>query len=80
MTSIELRKFHQAQPFQPFDIYIADGRKVQVDHSELLAVSPSGRTLAVYDESDAAEIIDLLLVTSLKRRSGKQPHRTSRRR
>jgi len=80
MTTIELKKFHQAQPFHPFDIFIADGRKIRVEHPELLAISPSGRTLAVYDNSDAAEIVDLLLVTSLKRANGKHPPRTPRQR
>jgi hypothetical protein len=64
MTTEQIRKFHQAKPFKPFSIYLADGREVKVNHPELLALG--GRTIAVFDETDAAEVIDLPLVTSLK--------------
>jgi hypothetical protein len=64
MTTEQIRKFHQARPFLPFEIYLADGRSVKVNHPEMLALG--GRTIAVFDEPEAAEIIDLLLVTSLK--------------
>ena len=64
MTTEQIRKFHQAQPFRPFSINLADGRSIPVNHPELLALG--GRTIAVFEEPDAAEIIDLLLVTTLK--------------
>jgi hypothetical protein len=60
---------HQARPFQPFDIHLADGRSIPVHHPELLAVTSGGRTIGVAVEDDAIEVIDLLLVTSLKPRS-----------
>ena len=60
---------HQARPFKPFDIHLADGRSIPVDHPELLAITSSGRTIGVAVQEDAIEIIDLLLVTSLKPRS-----------
>ena len=39
MTVDQLRRMHQARPFQPFEIYLADGRSIAVDHPELLAIS-----------------------------------------
>jgi len=48
---------------------LADGRSVSVNHPELLLVASGGRTIAVEVEPDAVEIIDLLLVSSLKPRS-----------
>jgi len=69
MTTEQLRKLHQQRPFQPFDIYLADGRTVPVDHPELLAQSSSGRTIGVGVPDGTIEIIDLLLVTSLKPRA-----------
>ena len=69
MTTQQLRTMHQARPFQPFDIHLADGRSIPVDHPELLAMTPGGRTISVAVHEDAFEVIDLLLVTSLKPRS-----------
>jgi hypothetical protein len=76
MTIEQLRKMHQARPFQPFDIHLADGRAFAVDHPEFLAQSPTGRTIFVGLPDGTLEIIDLLLVTSLKaRRNGARRRR-----
>jgi hypothetical protein len=69
MTIEQLRKLHQARPFRPFDIYLADGRSLPVDHPELLAIPPPGRTVGVGLDDGTIEIVDLLLVTSLKPRA-----------
>jgi hypothetical protein len=69
MTVDQLRKMHQAKPFQPFDIHLADGKSVPVEHPEMLAISPPGRTIGVGVADGTIEIIDLLLVTSLKPRA-----------
>lgn len=68
MTNEELRRLHMAQPFRPFDIHLADGRTLTVDHPEFLAQTPTGRTIAVADAAGVLEIVDLLLVVSLKPR------------
>jgi hypothetical protein len=68
MTIEQLRHLHQAQPFQPFDIHLADGRSLPVEHPEFLAQSPTGRTIAVGHADGVLEIVDLLLVVSLKPR------------
>jgi hypothetical protein len=69
MVTIEqLRLLHQAQPFRPFDILLANGRTFAVEHPEFLAQSQTGRTIAVADSDDALAIVDLLLVVSLKPR------------
>jgi hypothetical protein len=66
MTIEQLRQMHRAQPFQPFEIHLADGRSITVSHSELLAMQGQGRTVAVALPNGVFEIVDLLLVTSLK--------------
>jgi hypothetical protein len=66
MTIEQLRNFHEARPFRPFEICLADGRSIPVDHPEFLSRSVSGRTIGVALDNDAIEVIDLLLVTSLK--------------
>ncbi len=68
MTFEQLQKMHRARPFRPFDIHLADGRTLPVEHPEMLAVPPPGRTIGVGCADGTIEIVDLLLVTSL------QPH------
>ncbi len=66
MTIGEVRRLYEAQPFQPFVMHMADGRSLPVVHREFLAMSPSGRTVVVYQPDESFDIVDLLLVTDLK--------------
>jgi hypothetical protein len=66
---------YQARPFQAFDIYLADGRSIPVEHPEVLAIPPPGRTIGVGLADGTIEIVDLLLVTSLKPRANGAPRR-----
>lgn len=66
MTIEQLRNVHQAQPFHPFTIHLADGRTLLVPHRDFLSHSPSGRTVIVYGEGDSFSIVDLLLVTEIE--------------
>ena len=74
MTVEQLRSLHQAQPYRPFRIHLADGRSLDVKHPEMLA-HEGGRTVIVYVASERFEIVDLLLVSSLEIINGrtKQP-------
>ncbi len=55
-------------------IYMADGREVSVQHPELIAISPQGRTCVVWeDDAEVFGVIDLLLVTQLKVRPNGKP-------
>lgn len=81
MTVEQLRNTHQAQPFTPFIIYLADGKQLAVPHREFLSYSPSGRTVIVHDEGETWSVVDLLLVTRLEadpakatRPNGHTPH------
>lgn len=71
----QLRQMHSARPFQPFEICLADGRTLSVEHPELLAQSPTGRTIAVGRPDGVLEIVDLLLVVSLKPRANASSRR-----
>ncbi len=66
MTIEQLRRFHQAKPFTPFRVHVADGRHLDVPHPEFLAQSPGGRTISIAADDASFEVIDLLLVTSLQ--------------
>jgi hypothetical protein len=66
MTIEQLRGVHQARPFRPFVIRLADGRALSVPHSEFLSHSPTGRTVIVYHDDETLSIVDLLLVTEIE--------------
>ena len=65
MTTETLARLHQARPFQPFDVYLADGRSLPVAHPELLAYAPGNRMAVVVGPQETFEHIDLLLVSSI---------------
>ena len=78
MTNEELKKMHQARPFVPFTLHLADGRSVRVGHPEFLMQTPAGRTMHVAKVDDPFEIIDRLLVTSIEAGDGKTPRKRRR--
>ena len=61
MTTEELRQMHQACPFRPFRVHLADGR------------TPTGPTGPIARPVEGLEFVDLLLVTSVAPIDGK-PH------
>ena len=72
MTIDQLLSTHQANPFRPFTIHLADGRSFHVPHRDFLSQSPSGRTLIVYHQDESFSILDLLLVTELEISNGRR--------
>ena len=52
----------QQQPFRPFSIRMADGRAFDVGHPDFVAMSPTGRTIIVYQENDNFSVLDLPLM------------------
>jgi hypothetical protein len=66
MTIEQLRNVHQASPFRPFTLHLADGRQLDVPHRDFLSHSPSGRTVIVYGPDESFSIVDLLLVTRIE--------------
>jgi hypothetical protein len=49
MTIEQVKQLHNSAPFKPFIIHLADGRRIPVKQRELMATSPSGRTIVVYE-------------------------------
>ena len=49
---------------QPFQIYLADGRKIEVPHGEYVALHPSGRMFFFFTPR-AFEVFNLTMVTSI---------------
>lgn len=79
MSIEQLQAIHQAAPFRPFTIHVADGRQFDVPHREFLSHSPRGRTIIVYHDDDSFSVLDLLLVTELEVSNGAKPSTRKRR-
>jgi hypothetical protein len=66
MTIQQLRAVHRATPFRPFTLHMADGRSFSVPHPDFLSMSPTGRTVIVYQQDDDFSILDMLLLTEIE--------------
>lgn len=65
MTAEQVRKAREQAPFKPFTIYLSDQRRFEIRHQDFLWVMPGGRTIGIADANGAAEIVDLMHVTSV---------------
>lgn len=67
MTIEQLRRVWTREPFDPFEVYLADGRVIPVPHRDFMIVPPKAeRTFGVADDEGVIETIDLLMVVSIK--------------
>ena len=66
MTIQQLRAAHRATPFESFTVHMADGRSFNVPHPDFLSMSPTGRTVIIYQEDENFSILDLLLMTEIE--------------
>jgi len=66
MTIDKVRELYDTQPFHPFTMHLADGRRIFVASREFLASAPNGRTVVVYQPDNKLNIVDLLLVTEVE--------------
>jgi hypothetical protein len=73
----ELHELRDATPFRPFVIRTADGHSVPVHHHDLMISAPNGRTVIVYQPDSSFDIVDVMLVTSLRMKSpnGRSSHK-----
>ncbi|MEW6606313.1 MAG: hypothetical protein AB1414_02505 [bacterium] len=70
MEIVEIRQIHNARPFHPFIIHLADGQKIPVEHPEFLAIAPDGHTIVFHSlRPGGFHIIDPSLVTALEIKS-----------
>jgi hypothetical protein len=66
MTAQEFRSVFEALPFRPFTVHLADGREIAVRHQDYTLLSPTGRTLIVYEDDDSFQVLDLMLATGVQ--------------
>jgi hypothetical protein len=59
-----IREALKEQPFRPFDLCLADGRRVAVKHPEFVAMNK--RIVIVTDENSATKILEPILIVSLE--------------
>ena len=64
MDVTALHTLHQARPFVPFALSLADGQKLRVKHMDYLAIAPSGRLAILTHDDDTFTMIDLNLVVT----------------
>ena len=66
MTGEQIERLHEAAPFRPLDLFLADGRCLHVGHPEYLSIFPKEGLIIVYQNLDDVEFVDLKLVVSVK--------------
>ena len=71
---MDLQGIHDAlhrQSFEPFDIRLADGRRIPVQHPDFIAVGR--RRIVVVEPDDSWSVIDLMLIVSLDSNGERRP-------
>jgi hypothetical protein len=66
MIAAQVRARIEAPPFREFDLCLADGRAIQVAHPDQLGFSGGNRVVSVSTPDGIVEVIDLMLVLSLR--------------
>jgi hypothetical protein len=64
-----IREAKHAQPFEPFEMIMKDGRIVRVTEPFAIALSPTGKTVAGYDAVGHWFYLPLAGMSKLKRPS-----------
>jgi hypothetical protein len=73
----QIRKAYRAEPFVPFVLHLADGRKIPVRERIFMMLPPGTRTITVAVADDAFGSIDARLVTDLKFKPRPKRRRTA---
>lgn len=65
MSIDDIRRLKHSQPFNPFNIVMKDDRIVWVSGPERIALSPTGKTVAVY-EGSTVSFLEVTRITQLQ--------------
>lgn len=66
MTFQHLHRIHNAQPFEPYRLHLADGRSVEVAGPQKMLFWGKGRVVVVTDSDDDLHILDVLMITDIQ--------------
>jgi hypothetical protein len=80
MTIERICELLNVQPFRPFVMHLADGNEIPVHHRELIIAAPGGRTLVVVQPDDRMNIVDVLMITNIELKIGRNGSSGKRRR
>ncbi len=69
VTCLQIWRLRTADPFAPFDLVMSDERVIPVRRPDQFTAHPAMQKMTVAVLDGAFEIIDLLLVTSVKTRN-----------
>jgi hypothetical protein len=53
MTIEQIKSAYAARPFRAFGVHLADGRRIEVPRPEIMALSPTGRTMLGFQPDDS---------------------------
>jgi len=70
----ELVIFGDSRPFEPFRIYVSDGRQIDVLHPEMVMVANHGEGLWLFYEAGEVEVVAADGITSLRTLHAINPH------
>jgi hypothetical protein len=71
MSTSSIRRLIDATPFRPFEIRLAGGRSISVQHREFI-ISPADLNFVVYQANGGIDIVATNLVTGLHLRAPKR--------
>jgi hypothetical protein len=67
-----IRELCEEKPFRPFQVHLADGRAIPVEHPELVFFPPSKQEVLIYQRDNSFDFVDVFQITSL-RKKGRAP-------
>ncbi|MCI0538290.1 MAG: hypothetical protein L0Z50_24045 [Verrucomicrobiales bacterium] len=65
MNIQQVREYVHKHPSKAFTLQIADGRSIQVKHSDYITVPEKGRTIVVSYDYDKFDILDVMMVMGI---------------
>jgi hypothetical protein len=68
-----LRKLRRAEPFVPFVLHLADGRRFTVTHAEGLTIPAAGTIAGFFGDGESYEVLDVDQITDVEPWPGAAP-------
>lgn len=66
MTTEVVTQFFERRPFVPFEMFLADGRIIQMAHPENGTLGMHALTVSIYGAGYLVEVVDVTLIVSMR--------------
>ncbi len=66
MTSSQIGTFLERQPFEPFIMYMVDGREIRIAHPDFAAIGEYALGVWLIHPAGEIELIDVSLISSMR--------------